>query len=112
MSIQKFLVAIMAILASAWAMAVINLNTATSQQLQELKGIGASKAADIIAYRQANSGFKSVDDLLNVKGIGKKTLDNIRSELTVSGTAQKANQQQKATPATSKSSKSKTNVKK
>lgn len=62
---------------------IIDLNTATSAQLQELRGIGPSLAGRIIAYRDATP-FRSVDQLTNVRGIGPKTLSSIRSRLTVS----------------------------
>ncbi|KPA72398.1 competence protein, partial [Streptococcus suis] len=52
----------------------VNLNTATEADLQTISGIGAKRATDIIAYREANGGFKSVDDLNNVSGIGDKTI--------------------------------------
>lgn len=61
----------------------VNLNTATETDLQTISGIGAKRAADIIAYRDSNGGFKSVDDLNNVSGIGDKTLENLRPHVTV-----------------------------
>ena len=61
----------------------INLNTATSEQLQTISGIGAKRAEDIIAYRESHGGFQSVDDLKNVSGIGDKTLDKIRESIYV-----------------------------
>ncbi|MDW8751076.1 helix-hairpin-helix domain-containing protein [Streptococcus suis] len=62
---------------------IVNLNTATEADLQTISGIGAKRAADIIAYREANGGFKSVDDLNNVSGIGDKTMESIRPYVTV-----------------------------
>ncbi|HFH9837461.1 TPA: helix-hairpin-helix domain-containing protein [Streptococcus suis] len=61
----------------------VNLNTATEADLQTISGIGAKRAADIIAYREANGGFESVDDLNNVSGIGDKTMESIRPYVTV-----------------------------
>ncbi|HFR3591187.1 ComEA family DNA-binding protein [Streptococcus suis] len=61
----------------------VNLNTATEADLQTISGIGAKRAADIIAYREANGDFKSVDDLNNVSGIGDKTMESIRPYVTV-----------------------------
>ncbi len=63
--------------------ALVNLNTATAAELQTITGIGEKRAADIIAYREANGLFNSVDDLKNVSGIGDKTLENIRPYVTV-----------------------------
>lgn len=61
----------------------ININTATVEQLQTVKGIGSKTAAAIVAYREANGGFNDVDDLENVKGIGSKKLKKIEDELTI-----------------------------
>lgn len=62
---------------------LVNLNTATEADLQTISGIGAKRATDIIAYRETNGGFKSVDDLNNVSGIGDKTMESIRPYVTV-----------------------------
>jgi len=61
----------------------VNINTATAEQLQSVKGIGEKTAAAIITYREAHGAFKSVDDLTRVKGIGDKKLDKIDDDLTV-----------------------------
>lgn len=65
------------------ALAAVNINTATQSELEAVKGLGPSKAQSIIAYREANGGFKSVDDLDKVKGFGKASIEKIRSELSV-----------------------------
>lgn len=70
---------------STTVLAVVDINTANQEELQTLKGIGAKKAADIIAYREAHGGFKSVEELLNVKGVGKTTLEKLRTEIVVEG---------------------------
>ena len=62
----------------------ININTATSEQLVELKGVGDKTAQNIIEYREKKK-FESVDELINVKGIGEKTLAKIRDQITVTG---------------------------
>ncbi len=60
--------------------ATININTATAQELADfLPGVGAKKAENIVAYRNAIGGFKSVEELIEVSGIGESTLDSIRS---------------------------------
>ena len=63
--------------------AVVNINTASVHHLQRISGIGDTKARAIVEYREAHGGFKSVDELVNVSGIGEKTLDAIRDQLTV-----------------------------
>ena len=61
--------------------ALVNLNTAAD--FQTISGIGQKRAQDIIAYREANGRFKSVDDLKNVSGIGAKTLEKLKEYVTV-----------------------------
>jgi competence protein ComEA len=53
---------------------LININTATEKQLTTLKGIGAKKAKAIIEYREINGDFSHIEELKNVKGIGKKLI--------------------------------------
>ncbi len=61
----------------------INLNSATLEDLVKLSKIGKVSAQRIIDYRNEHGHFTSVDELLNVKGIGKKTLEIIKGEVTV-----------------------------
>jgi len=61
----------------------ISLNRATLDQLDSLTGIGPVKAQAIIDYRNSQGGFKSVEELMNVKGIGQATFDKIKSDLTI-----------------------------
>lgn len=63
--------------------APIDLNTATEAELDELPGVGPSIAAAIVAFRTENGGFTSVDDLLDVRGIGEAKLADIRPLVTV-----------------------------
>ena len=62
----------------------VNLNTAGAAELEALPGIGPSYARRIVEYREKNGPFKRVEDLLNVQGIGDKTLERIRDKVTVS----------------------------
>lgn len=61
----------------------VNLNSATKEQLTELNGIGDKKADQIIAYRQQNGNFKTIDDLKNVSGIGDKIFESLADQITV-----------------------------
>jgi competence protein ComEA len=67
------------------AIAAVNINTATKEELTTLQGIGEKRAQDIIDYRTKNGPFKSVDDLEKVPGIGPGTMKQIRSQLSVTG---------------------------
>ncbi len=70
----------------------VNINTASIAELGALQGIGDAKAGEIVAYREKNGPFKSVDDLDHVKGIGEKLLEKLRPQLTVSTAAAAAAQ--------------------
>jgi comEA protein len=60
----------------------ININAATSEELQLVPGIGPATAEKILTMRKSYGAFKSVDDLLAIRGIGKKRLDKMRKYLT------------------------------
>ena len=59
----------------------ISLNQANVQQLQSLNGVGEKKALAIVEYREKNGGFKTVDELMNVKGIGPKLVEKNKERL-------------------------------
>ena len=61
----------------------VNINTATSAELQQVPGIGPSTAEKILLMRKSYGSFKKVDDLLAIKGLGKKRLEKMRKYLTV-----------------------------
>ncbi len=63
--------------------AIININTATVEQLDKLPGIGPKVAARIVEYRQKNGQFKKIEELMNVKGIGEKSFLKLKSQLTI-----------------------------
>ena len=81
---KKLLLALIAFFVfSSMALAAVNLNTATNEELDGVNGIGPVKAQAIIDYRKKNGPFKNVDELDNVKGFGDKSVAKIRSKLTV-----------------------------
>lgn len=63
--------------------AKINLNTASAEQLTALPGVGPKLAARIVEHRQKEGGFRSVSELMNVKGVGEKNLAKIQGYLSV-----------------------------
>ena len=66
----------------------IDLNTATAKQLEQLPGIGKEIAQRIVSYRKDIGAFKSVDELLRVKGIGKRKLAKVKELITIGVTTQ------------------------
>ena len=62
----------------------ININTATAEELEALPGVGEVTAARIVAYREQNGPFRSVDDLIHVQGISDRTIDEFRDLVTTS----------------------------
>ena len=62
---------------------IVNINTASLTELQNLSGIGKSKAEAIIKYREQTGNFKNIEELLNVDGIGEKLYEEIKSNITV-----------------------------
>jgi competence protein ComEA len=83
----RLLLALVIALAAPLASAALDLNTATKDELIALSGIGPAKAQAILDYRMQHGGFKSVDELKDVKGIGARQLEKLKPELTV-GAAQ------------------------
>jgi comEA protein len=64
---------------------VVNVNTASTDELQLLPGIGAARADAVITLRKQRGGFKSVDELKDVKGIGDVGLDRLRPYVRLEG---------------------------
>jgi len=63
----------------------VNINTADAIQLQTLNGIGDKKAELIIAYRMENGSFQTIEDIMEVSGIGEKTFEGFKAAITVNG---------------------------
>ncbi len=61
----------------------VNINTADADKLTTLSGIGESRAKAIIAYREEHGGFKSVEELMNVSGIGKASFEKLKDDITI-----------------------------
>ncbi|GAB6074869.1 ComEA family DNA-binding protein [Nautilia lithotrophica] len=76
---KKFLILFLFVIS---LFAKININTATMQELHSLKGIGHIKAVAIMEYRKKHP-FKKIEDIMKVKGIGKKTFEKIKDEIEV-----------------------------
>lgn len=97
MAHQRFVATLVALalaaLASAGAAAaeqrLVDVNTASMEELNAISGIGDAKARAIIEYREKNGPFKSVDDLIHVNGIGDKLLARLRPQLTVGNPQEK-----------------------
>lgn len=62
---------------------LVNLNIATDIELQSLPGVGPSKAKSIIEYREKNGGFKSIDEIKNIKGIGESSFEKLKDKITI-----------------------------
>lgn len=69
--------------ASAGAGGLININTATESELSGINGIGPSKAAAVVAYRQENGSFASIEEIMKVSGIGEGTYEKIKDKISV-----------------------------
>lgn len=89
MSITKYLIGALLIFGSSVCFAgPVNINNADADALASLKGIGPAKASAIVADRDANGPFHSVEDLARVKGIGQRTVEMNRDMITVGDEAE------------------------
>ncbi len=87
-----FLATMLAVLGTGWtaepptaSQGVVNVNTATVEQLQLLPRVGPALAGRIVEFREANGPFESIDELVAVRGIGEKSLEKLRPHVTVKG---------------------------
>jgi len=85
-SLLAFLIAL-----PTWAADQVNINTASAEQIAEvLNGVGLSKAEKIVEYRNTNGPFVHIDELVNVKGIGLRTVDKNRDAIVLGAPDQPA----------------------
>ena len=82
---KRLLLAFVLLVFSSFAIAAININTASKEELDALPGVGPVKAQAIVDYRKANGPFKTIDDLKKVNGIGDATFEKLKSGISVSG---------------------------
>ncbi len=80
---QTCLTLILLLLFVTAAFAEVNINKATTKELEELPGIGAAKAEAIVNYRKEHGNFKTIEELTDVKGIGPKLLVKIKPECSL-----------------------------
>lgn len=106
--LKKLIVACALSLASlASALAAVNINTASQEELASLPNIGPAKAKAIVEYRKANGEFKTLEELKKIKGIGDKTFEKLKPQLSLSGeTRTSAARPAKAGPAAGKKAES------
>jgi competence protein ComEA len=87
MAMKRFALLFAALLAyTGMAFAVVNINSATPEQLSQLDGVGPVKAQAIVDYRKKNGAFKKLDDIKKVDGIGEATYGKIRKDIVLTGT--------------------------
>src|SRR6516165_3085449 len=82
---KRLLLFVATLLFSAMALAVVNINTATKEELDALPGIGPVKAQAIIDYRNANGPFKTPEDIMKVNGIKEGEFGKLKGQISVSG---------------------------
>ena len=80
---KLLIVAVAALMLCGTALAAVNLNTATKDELVALPGIGPAKAQAIVDYRNQHGPFRSIDEIRKVKGIGEKLFLSIKPELSI-----------------------------
>ncbi|HEX2390163.1 MAG TPA: helix-hairpin-helix domain-containing protein [Casimicrobiaceae bacterium] len=80
---SRWIITVALAFASQLAVAAVNLNTATKDELVALSGIGPARAQSILDYRSQHGGFKSVDELKDVKGIGARRFEKLKADFTV-----------------------------
>lgn len=83
---KKVLVSVLLCVASiGFALAAVNINTASVEQLESLPNIGPAKAKAIVEYRKTHGDFKALEDIKNVKGIGDRVFTKIKADIALSG---------------------------
>ncbi len=85
MKMLRFITTSIIALFAVAATAAVNINTATQEKLTTLDNVGEARAQAIIDYREKNGDFGSKSEVTDVPGIGEKTLESIRDDITVGG---------------------------
>ena len=89
---KRLLLLVATLFFSGMALAAVNINTATKEELEALPEIGPVKAQAIIDYRKENGPFKSIDQIKDVKGIGPATFDKIKGDISLTGPTTRSRQ--------------------
>lgn len=93
---QKIMFTVFSLVVAVWALAAVNINTASEAELTTLSGIGEAKAAAIVQYREDNGDFKTKEDIKKVKGIGDGIFAKIEQEIEVTKAKAKNKQTKKS----------------
>lgn len=80
---KRMFVGVLGLVFACASWAAVNINAASAEDLEAVKGLGPKKAAAIVAYRDKNGPFKSLADLKNLKGFGEKSIAKLEKELSV-----------------------------
>ena len=87
---KRILLGLLSLCFAGASWAAVNLNSASAEELEAVKGLGPKKAASIVEYHEKNGPFKSLDELKKLKGFGDKSIAKLSKELSVGEATGKA----------------------